>query len=327
MTDYYNHGSVPATNSNGDSSVLRAEFDAIQNGISNKLPPLLSNNDKVVVVNPSATGLTTIATTGTGAVVRSNSPTISTPTGLVKGDVGLGNVDNTSDADKPVSTAQATAINAKANKGANNDITSLSGLTTALSIAQGGTGAMSQAAARTALGSTATGDALFVAASASAAQTTLDVYSKAEVYTKSETDTKLDNPAFSAYVAANQTITSSTYTKVNFDTEEFDIGSCYDTTLKRWTPNKPGYYYVGGFFNNVNSTGLSISVASVYKNGASFKQVGDTRGSLTGATGGGCFIYLNGTDYIEFYSYITATTAVILGGATTSVFYGYFVRT
>ena len=186
--------------------------------------------------------------------------------------------------------------------------------------------AANAADARTALGSTATGDALFTTASAVTARTTLDVYSKSEVYTKSETDAKLDNPAFSAYVAANQTITSSTYTKVNFDTEEFDLGSCYDTTLKRWTPNKPGYYYVGGFFNNVTSTGLSISVASVYKNGASFKQVGDTRGSLTGATGGGGFIYLNGTDYIELYSYITATTPIIFGGAVSSVFYGYFVR-
>ncbi len=37
------------------------------------------------------------------------SPAITTPTGIVKGDVGLGNVDNTSDANKPVSTAQATA--------------------------------------------------------------------------------------------------------------------------------------------------------------------------------------------------------------------------
>ena len=34
---------------------------------------------------------------------------------LVKGDVGLGNVDNTSDASKPVSTAQQTALNLKAN--------------------------------------------------------------------------------------------------------------------------------------------------------------------------------------------------------------------
>jgi hypothetical protein len=34
---------------------------------------------------------------------------------LAKGDVGLGNVDNTSDADKPVSTATQTALNGKAN--------------------------------------------------------------------------------------------------------------------------------------------------------------------------------------------------------------------
>lgn len=34
---------------------------------------------------------------------------------LVKGDVGLGNVDDTSDANKPVSTATQTALNLKAN--------------------------------------------------------------------------------------------------------------------------------------------------------------------------------------------------------------------
>src|SRR5690606_38853361 len=34
---------------------------------------------------------------------------------LAKSDVGLGNVDNTSDANKPVSTAMQTALNAKAN--------------------------------------------------------------------------------------------------------------------------------------------------------------------------------------------------------------------
>ena len=38
------------------------------------------------------------------------------PHGVTKAQVGLGNVDNTSDANKPVSTAQQTALNAKANK-------------------------------------------------------------------------------------------------------------------------------------------------------------------------------------------------------------------
>ena len=42
------------------------------------------------------------------------SPVINTPTGITKTDVGLANVDNTSDADKPVSTATQTALDLKA---------------------------------------------------------------------------------------------------------------------------------------------------------------------------------------------------------------------
>jgi hypothetical protein len=69
-----------------------------------------------------------IATTGSGSVVRSTSPTITTPVGIVKGDVGLGNVDNTSDAGKPISTATQTALDLKVNisdKGINNGVASL----------------------------------------------------------------------------------------------------------------------------------------------------------------------------------------------------------
>ena len=43
------------------------------------------------------------------------SPIITNPTGITKGDLGLGNVDNTSDASKPISTATQTALNSKAN--------------------------------------------------------------------------------------------------------------------------------------------------------------------------------------------------------------------
>lgn len=41
------------------------------------------------------------------------SPVINSPTGITKSDVGLSNVDNTSDANKPISTATQTALNAK----------------------------------------------------------------------------------------------------------------------------------------------------------------------------------------------------------------------
>lgn len=44
------------------------------------------------------------------------SPVINSPTGLVKGDVGLGSVDNTSDLNKPISTATQAALDLKADK-------------------------------------------------------------------------------------------------------------------------------------------------------------------------------------------------------------------
>jgi hypothetical protein len=46
--------------------------------------------------------------TGTGSIVRSSSPLITTPTGIVKGDIGLGSVDNTSDATKNSAVATLT---------------------------------------------------------------------------------------------------------------------------------------------------------------------------------------------------------------------------
>lgn len=69
------------------------------------------------LATPSSDNLRAAVTgeTGTGALVFGTSPNITAPTGIVKGDVGLGNADNTSDANKPVSTAQQTALNLKAN--------------------------------------------------------------------------------------------------------------------------------------------------------------------------------------------------------------------
>jgi len=54
----------------------------------------------------------TVATL-TGSQTLTNK-TITTPLGLVKGDVGLGNVDNTTDANKPISSATQTALDLKA---------------------------------------------------------------------------------------------------------------------------------------------------------------------------------------------------------------------
>jgi hypothetical protein len=57
----------------------------------------------------------TLAGTETLTNKTLTSPVINTPTGITKTDIGLANVDNTSDANKPVSTATQTALDLKAN--------------------------------------------------------------------------------------------------------------------------------------------------------------------------------------------------------------------
>jgi hypothetical protein len=58
-----------------------------------------------------------VGTTNTQTLTNKTltSPVINTPTGITKSDVGLANVDNTTDLNKPVSTATQTALDLKAN--------------------------------------------------------------------------------------------------------------------------------------------------------------------------------------------------------------------
>lgn len=68
------------------------------------------------------------STAGTGNVEAMSAATAKTLLALTKGDVGLGNVDNTSDANKPVSTAQAAADDLRillTEKGAANGVATL----------------------------------------------------------------------------------------------------------------------------------------------------------------------------------------------------------
>jgi hypothetical protein len=80
-----------------------------------------NNGNVTLTVNASdrftigGVAVPTISSTDTLTNKTLTSPVITSPTGLVKADVGLGNVDNTSDLNKPISTATQTALDLKAN--------------------------------------------------------------------------------------------------------------------------------------------------------------------------------------------------------------------
>jgi hypothetical protein len=67
------------------------------------------SNHTAVTTNVHGIADTALLVTTTGTQTLTNK-TITSPSGLVKADVGLGNVDNTADTAKPVSTSQASAI-------------------------------------------------------------------------------------------------------------------------------------------------------------------------------------------------------------------------
>jgi len=138
----------------------------------------------------------------------------------------------------------------------------------------------------------------------------------------------VNGPAFSVYLSASQSISSGTWTKIQFNTKTFDTNSNFDnTTNYRFTPTVAGYYQVNGLaFINI---GTSYITTFLYKNGSQFQY-----GINCSATGNGltsnlnCILYLNGsTDYIELYAQQgSGSSQNLLSGATATSFSAALIR-
>jgi hypothetical protein len=122
---------------------------------------------------------------------------------------------------------------------------------------------------------------------------------------------------FTATINANQSLSHEVMTKINFDTEVVDVGSCYDTTNKRFTvpSGKGGYYNIGAkvvYEASANSK-QNIGWTQIYKNGSSISLAGGgdhqfahyqnnsangTRNIVTQTT---FIVNLSAADYIEIY--------------------------
>lgn len=135
--------------------------------------------------------------------------------------------------------------------------------------------------------------------------------------------TQVGSPAFSAYQSSLQTISTGTATKVQFQTEEFDTNSNFDSTTNyRFTPTIAGYYLItaGVYYNTSITSGEVWSM--LYKNGSSFRYLGDFN-ATTGPgqlyeMNGSCLVYANGTsDYFEIYTRQDSGSSKVLYANTT----------
>jgi hypothetical protein len=136
-----------------------------------------------------------------------------------------------------------------------------------------------------------------------------------------------NGPAFGAYQSSAQTaLAAGTWTKIVFQTEEFDTASCFDNaTNYRFTPNVAGYYQINGAAQINGST--SGFAASIYKNGTTLKT-----GTYVSATATqplsvvSSIVYLNGsTDYVELWGYSVSSLATFASQSAT-YFNGFLAR-
>lgn len=121
-------------------------------------------------------------------------------------------------------------------------------------------------------------------------------------------------PKFSAYATSNQTFSSNVNTKINFASEEYDVGGFY--TSNRFTPKVAGYYQVNARVSyDVTATVLAASV-TLYKNGSAYRIGNYDTPTNDCAKVISSLVYLNGsTDYIEVYGYVFDNSAAPIAKA------------
>jgi len=135
-------------------------------------------------------------------------------------------------------------------------------------------------------------------------------------------------PAFRAGLSNTQSISSTTATKIQFNSETFDTNNNYDnTTNYRFTPTVAGYYQINAMAQLIATAG-TVFLITIYKNGVSYQRCGAFYGSASEfGSSGSALVSCNGsTDYIEVYAFIIGTSPSIFGDITISTFSGCLVR-
>jgi len=141
----------------------------------------------------------------------------------------------------------------------------------------------------------------------------------------------VNTPAFSAYLSGNQSLSNDTFTKLDFDSEEYDSGSVFASN--KFTPGVVGKYMIsaGASIDSDQSSNCDRIKLAIYKNGSALRVVEpDFRGNPI-RRANPTFSYLinvtSTSDYFECYVFhsaaISSSGVFVQGGATYTYFNGY----
>jgi hypothetical protein len=143
-----------------------------------------------------------------------------------------------------------------------------------------------------------------------------------------------NTPAFEAYLSSNQSISTSTITKVQCNTEVFDTASAYDNSSNyRFTPQTSGKYFFYSVMEMTSSSNNDLQdVRSYfYKNGSLYKSAkfdnNDSTREANMVITLTAVIDMNGSsDYVELFSFIepNSGTARISGGSDKQTNFGAY---
>ena len=138
-----------------------------------------------------------------------------------------------------------------------------------------------------------------------------------------------NGPAFLATQTSGQSISTSTFTKIQINSEIFDTNNNYDSSTNyRFTATIAGYYQFNANFA-FNGNALGFVQGQIYKNG---NVIIDGSGTSNNTTIGGKgsaagVVYLAVSDYVEFFVWQSSGGALTLqSGTGANTFSGAMVR-
>lgn len=162
---------------------------------------------------------------------------------------------------------------------------------------------------------TGTGAAVFASSPALAgvptAPTAAAGTNTTQIATTAFVNNAITGPSFAAWQSTLQSVPNATFTKLEFQTEEWDTATAFDSaTNYRFTPLVAGYYQVSGTYQSASAINGQMLVA-IYKNGAVWKQGNQVTANSNLACTISALVFLNGsTDYVELFGFQASGVAV-----------------